>query len=127
LDRVTFPGLVKQSELPDFYRTADLYLSASHSDGTSISLLEAMGCGRPVLVSDIPGNKEWVTPGKNGWLFPDGNVEALSQAIVQVLSERPKLPEMGLSARLITENRANWKTNFPLLLDAYNLAINQPN
>ncbi|MFC2025902.1 glycosyltransferase family 4 protein [Chloroflexota bacterium] len=127
LDRITFPGLVKQSELPDFYRTADLYLSASHSDGTSISLLEAMGCGRPVLVSDIPGNKEWVTPGKNGWLFPDGNVEALSQAIVQVLSERPKLPEMGLSARLITEKRANWKTNFPLLLDAYNMAVNQPN
>jgi len=127
LDRVSFPGLVKQSDLPELYRTADLYLSASHSDGTSISLLEAMGCGRPVLVSDIPGNKEWVTPGENGWLFPDGNVDALSQAIIQALSDRSNLSDMGLSARLIAEKRANWGANFPQLLDAYNLAINQPN
>jgi glycosyltransferase involved in cell wall biosynthesis len=125
-DRVSFPGQVKQSELPDYYRAADLYLSASHSDGTSISLLEAMGCGRPVLISDIPGNKEWVTPGENGWLFPDGNAEALSQAIVQALNERSHLPEMGRSARFIAEKRANWEANFPQLLEAYELALKIP-
>ena len=55
------------------YRAADLYLSASHSDGSSVSLMEALGCGLPVLVSDIPGNREWVTDGEQGWLFPDGD------------------------------------------------------
>ena len=61
-EQVMFPGQVKYSELPRYYQMADLYVSASHSDGSSISLLEAMACGRPVLVSDIPGNREWVTP-----------------------------------------------------------------
>ena len=63
LDQVSFPGQVGYDDLPGYYRSADLYLSASHSDGTSISLLEAMACGVPALVSDIPGNREWVACG----------------------------------------------------------------
>jgi len=54
IERVHFPGQVTQADLPRYYRAADLYVSASHSDGTSISLLEAMACGRPALISDIP-------------------------------------------------------------------------
>jgi glycosyltransferase involved in cell wall biosynthesis len=62
VDRVHFPGQVNQNDLPDYYRAADLYISTSHSDGTSISLLEALASGVPVLLSDIPGNREWVYP-----------------------------------------------------------------
>ncbi len=71
--RLLFPGQINFADLPRYYHSADLYISASHSDGTSISLLEAMACGCPVLVSDIPGNREWVQQGVNGWLFPDGD------------------------------------------------------
>ena len=53
--RVHFPGQVSQSDLPRFYRSADLYLSASHSDGTSISLLEALACGLPGARLGYPG------------------------------------------------------------------------
>jgi glycosyltransferase involved in cell wall biosynthesis len=58
--RVTWVGHVSQAELPALYRGADIYVSTSKCDGSSVSLLEAMSCGRPVLVSDIPGNREWV-------------------------------------------------------------------
>jgi glycosyltransferase involved in cell wall biosynthesis len=122
-DRVLFPGQVSQDDLPRYYRMADLYLSASHSDGTSISLLEAMACGRPVLVSDIPGNREWVQPGVNGWLFPDGDEKALAQAIVRAVDQRQQLPEMGRAAREIAEQRADWERNFQELLKAYGLAL----
>ena len=60
-EQVLFPGQVKYSELPRYYQMADLYVCASHSDGSSISLLEAMACGKPVVVSDIPGNREWIS------------------------------------------------------------------
>jgi L-malate glycosyltransferase len=123
LDRVTFPGHVNQMQLPGYYQSADLYISASHSDGTSISLLEAMACGCPVLVSDIPGNCEWVTPGENGWLFPDGNPEALAQAILTAFEHRKNLPEMGRNARQLVEKRADWDINFPKLFDAYKLVL----
>ena len=123
LDRVSFPGQANQCELPVYYQAADLYIAAAHSDGTSISLLEAMACATPVLVSDLPGNQEWITPGEAGWTFPDGDANALTEGIKNAWEQRSQLPEMGLVARSITEKRADWKQNFPKLLEAYNLAL----
>jgi glycosyltransferase involved in cell wall biosynthesis len=125
-ERVYFPGQVGQDNLPRYYRDADLYLSASHSDGTSISLLEAMACGVPALVSDIPGNREWVTPGENGWWFPDGDADVLAQAILQAIEQREQLPEMGRRARRIAEERADWGKNFPHLFKAFDIAMARP-
>ncbi len=122
-EQVLFPGQVSQADLPRYYRSSDLYLSASHSDGTSISLLEAMASGRPAIVSDIPGNREWVQPGVNGWLFADGSADALSDAILKSVSQRAQLPTMGRSARRIAEERANWEKNFQHLLQAYDMAL----
>ena len=125
LEQVHFPGQVNQNDLPQFFRTADLYVSASHSDGTSISLLEAMACGRPVLVSDIPGNRPWIEPGKQGWLFPDGDSDALAQTILAAQENNLQLPAMGEAARKLVEERADWHENFQQLLAAYELALNQ--
>ena len=66
LDRVHFGGQVGYDNLPLYYGASDLYLSASHSDGSSVSLMEALASGLPVLVSDIPGNREWISEGKTG-------------------------------------------------------------
>ena len=122
-ERVHFTGQITQADLPRYYRAADLYISASHSDGTSISLLEAMACGRPVLVSDIPGNCEWVTPGQEGWLFQDGSGPGLTEAILGAIAQRDRLPDMGRAARALVEKRGNWENNFPKLLQAYDLAL----
>jgi glycosyltransferase involved in cell wall biosynthesis len=122
ISRVLLPGLVNYDKLPNFYRSANLYVAATHSDGTSISLLEAMACGCPVLVSDIPGNREWVTPGVNGWLFPDGDTRAMAEAILTAVDQRTRLPKMGHAARKLVEERANWEKNFPELLRAYEIA-----
>jgi glycosyltransferase involved in cell wall biosynthesis len=81
-----------------------------------------MACGSPALVSDIPGNREWITPGENGWLFPPGDAHALAQAILDAVERRARLPDMGRSARRLAEQRADWKQNFPLLFSAYRIA-----
>ena len=122
-EKVLFPGLVSFSDLPDYYRAADLYISASHSDGTSISLLEAFACGKPAIVPDIPGNREWITPGENGWLFPDGDAEGLATAILNAVDQHQNLPDMGKKGRQIAEARADWDRNFLELDKAYQLAI----
>ena len=122
-DRVHFAGLVPYEELPGYYRSADVYLSASHSDGSSISLLEAFACGTPAIVSDIPGNREWVVPGENGWLFSDGDAQALAEAILKAYEQRHKLPQMGRNARQLAEQRADWEKNYPLLEKAYTMAL----
>ncbi len=123
LDRVHFPGQVRQEHLPKYYQSADVYLSASHSDGTSISLLEAMACGCPVLVSDIPGNREWVDDGVQGWLFKTGDIEDLVNGIHRAIGDRERMIQMGKAARCTAEQRADWSRNFLHLLEAYQLAM----
>ena len=123
LEQVYFGGQIRQDSLAGYYQAADLYVSASHSDGSSVSLMEALASGLPVLVSDIPGNKEWITPGKEGWLFPDGDDQAVTQGILQAFEIRSQLNGMKQAARRLAEERADWKQNFKRLLHAYELAI----
>jgi glycosyltransferase involved in cell wall biosynthesis len=119
IDRAQLPGRVSQAELPGWYQMADIYISPSHVDGSSVSLMEALACGLPALVSDIPANKEWVREGDNGWLFPDGNAEALAEKILAAIRARDKLPAIAAAARRSAEAKADWSRNFPVLLDAY--------
>ncbi len=121
-DKVHFAGQVMQADLPGYYRSADLYISASHSDGSSVSLMEALGGGTPVLLSDIPGNKEWISSGEQGWFFEDGNAEDLTKGIIQAIENKRDLKKMGLKARDVAEKRADWPKNFEKLLQAYELA-----
>jgi glycosyltransferase involved in cell wall biosynthesis len=123
LERVTFGGQVSQTELPRWYHWADVYISPSHVDGSSVSLMEALASGLPCLVSDIPGNREWVTEDKNGWLFPDGDVDALAAKILQAIDQRRTLPQIGRAARAVAEERADWKKNSAKLLLAYRQAL----
>lgn len=123
LERVQFGGQVSQADLPRWYRMADLFVSPSHVDGSSVSLMEAMACGLPVVVSNIPANREWVNDGENGWLFQDGDAEALAQKILAVMERRDALARAGLLARKTAEARADWSKNFAVLLGAYQQAM----
>jgi glycosyltransferase involved in cell wall biosynthesis len=126
-DRVDFCGQVRNSELPGYYRKADVFISPSHVDGSSVSLLEALACGLPCLVSDIPANKEWVTDGQNGWLFPDGDAEALAESIIKAMNNRHELIKIGQAARQVAVERADWKKNFLTLLDIYQFTVDHWN
>jgi glycosyltransferase involved in cell wall biosynthesis len=118
VDKVSLPGWVGREDLPGAYCAADLFISPSHSDGSSISLLEAMACARPVLVSDIPSNQEWVQPGLTGALFEDGRVNSLEEMILQLAFDL-NLNQYGLEARKVAEKRADWSKNFRILVDGY--------
>ena len=74
-------------------------------------------------VSDIPGNREWIADTGAGWLFPDGDTDALAQALVDAVDARHSLPEVGKHARALAEERADWSRNVEKLIEAYDLAI----
>jgi glycosyltransferase involved in cell wall biosynthesis len=125
LDRVHFGGQISQADMPRWYHMADLYVSPSHIDGSSVSLMEALACGVPALVSDIPANKEWIQDGGNGWLFPDGNSDMLAEKILVLRGQKRKLEQIGLAGRKTAEERADWKKNFSFLLDAYRQVVQE--
>lgn len=119
LEKVHMPGQVPQEKLADYYRAADLYISASHTDGSSVSLMEALACGIPAAVTDIAGNREWVTPGEQGWLFPENDTDALAGIIQKACQSRVDLAVMSLKARYKAEQSANWNINRQRMLDGY--------
>ncbi len=119
LERVHFGGQVAQASLPRWYHMADLYISPSHVDGSSVSLMEALASGLPCLVSDIPGNREWIEDGVNGWLFRDGDAEDLADKILYALKNRRSFKKIGEAARRTAEQKADWQKNFGKLLEAY--------
>lgn len=110
---------VPESVLADYFAEADLYVSATSCDGSSISLLQAMACGLPAVVADAYGNREWVKPGENGWLFPPEDDQALAKAILQALAADDARRIAREANIRITRARADWGRNFPLILGAY--------
>jgi glycosyltransferase involved in cell wall biosynthesis len=122
-NKVMFAGQVPNTELPDYYRAADLYISASHTDGSSVSLMEALACGLPAAISDIPSNKEWVSPREEGWLFTDGSVEQLSLLMQKLVEEKVNLAVMQIKARRKAEKSADWNSNQRKMLKGYEMAV----
>lgn len=120
-DKVIFTGRIEYPNLPRFYQSADLYVSASHSDGSSVSLMEALACGCPVLVSDIVANHEWVKSGKQGWLFKDGNWKEMGEKMVSIFQKRMELKLIQQNARETAIQKADWNKNFQSLLSTYEI------
>src|SRR3972149_1834442 len=63
--------------------------------------------------------------GVEGWRFSDGDAADLARGIERAYRQRERLRELGARARTTAEARADWSKNFPLLLDAYRLALGQ--
>lgn len=88
--------------------TADAIILPSHHEGMSNSLLEAAALGRPLLASNIPGCKEIVEDGKNGFLFKPYSAISIKQAITKFVNlsfEDRQL--MGRYSRIKVENEFN--------------------
>jgi len=82
-DRVEFVGFLNQAQLQESYRRSAVFVSIPLSDGTSVSLLEAMASGCLPVLSDLPANREWVVDALNGRLVDVTSdlSTALSEAI----------------------------------------------
>jgi glycosyltransferase involved in cell wall biosynthesis len=110
-------GRVPNGQMPDYLHAADLYVSPALSDGTSVSLLEAMASGLPVIVTEGYGNVEWVRPGINGWRAIPGDTESmLSNLTAAVAAPLTQRHDMGAANLALVQCRANWSKNFPQLL-----------
>lgn len=114
---VSFEGGVSLSDLVTALQSATFYLSASRSDGASMSLLEAMACGLFPIVSDIPANREWITDRKNGLLFPPGDHLALARSINEVMEGTPWIASAIEANYRMVAARANVEVNLKRLAE----------
>lgn len=120
---VKFLGFVSNKLLPHYLNIADVYVSPSLSDGTSICLLEAMACGLPVVVTNVDANLEWINNGYNGLICPKGSYEELSEKISLFLGNKELRKEMGQRNYKIAREKADWEKNFSILEEIYQKLI----
>ncbi len=118
-DVVHFAGWLDKTKLAEHLNAADIYISTSLSDGTSCSLLEAMACGLPVVVTDVPSNFEWVEDRVNGYVVPKKDEKPLVGAIINLLENTELQREMGERNLQIAKKRADWEKNFDILEEIY--------
>ena len=114
-----FLGWVRHEEMADLLSKAEIYISTSLDDGTSVSLLEAMASGAFPIVTDIPSNREWIKDGENGFLFPTSNERLLAVRIIEALRNeelREKAREMNLE---MVKARAYWEINIQKMIELY--------
>jgi len=117
-DRVKFLGKVPHRDVVKYLSVSDIYVSTSLSDGTSASLLEAMTCSVPSVVTDIPANKEWIKDGWNGYLIPTRNVNQLVQKIIYLAKNEEIGWEIGKKALETVRAKVNWQRSLETLNDA---------
>lgn len=80
-DCVTFLGACHHNQVAEHLRWADLYLSATKSDGAASSLFEAMSSNIFPIVTDVRANRDWIEHGRTGHLFPVGDSAACAVGI----------------------------------------------
>jgi glycosyltransferase involved in cell wall biosynthesis len=107
-DSVSFTGWIDGSVLTSLYRSHHAYVSLSRSDSTSQSLLEAMAAGLVPVVTDIEGNREWVTHRREGLLVPVGDAEAVACALAEVSRGTEAAAAMAARARTTAASRGRF-------------------
>lgn len=107
---IIFLGNVPHEELPLFYNLADVCVSIPSYDSVPTSLLEAMACGVPPVVSDLPCVLEWVKDGENGFVVPVGDVKATADSIVKLL-ENKELKNSFAKKNILLVKKADYKDN----------------
>src|SRR3989344_3454156 len=98
-DLIRYVGMVPYDQLEKSYQYADVFVLMSLSEGMPSVILEAMGCGLPIIASDVGGNNEIVHEGENGYLIIGDDVHLLADRIVNLLEDAQLRQQMGAKSR----------------------------
>jgi glycosyltransferase involved in cell wall biosynthesis len=96
-ERVKFLGI--RDDIPDLMRAADVFALTSLSEAASLTLLEAMASGLPVVVTDVGGNPEIVRHEREGLLVPRGDVGSCATALRRLIVDRDLAKQLGAAGR----------------------------
>jgi sugar transferase (PEP-CTERM/EpsH1 system associated) len=98
-NKVIFSGF--RSDILDLLNFIDIFVLSTHTEGISISLLEAMSAEKPVIATSVGGNGEIVEHGQNGLLVPENNIVELKEAILLMLENETERQRFSEEARKV--------------------------
>jgi glycosyltransferase involved in cell wall biosynthesis len=117
-DRVRLVGHVPYEAMADYYRAADVCVSIASSDSSPRSAWEALACGCPLIVSDLPWVHELLVPERHALVVPI-EAGAVAEAIERVLGDRELAAKLSREGRALVEKHRDRDVEMERLARAY--------
>lgn len=96
-------SMITQSDMPNYYNSIDIYVCASKSEGTPLTILEAMAMGIPIVSTDVGIVSEVLGEKQKKYILEERNVECLHQKITNLINNKNEFKILS------NENRNNIK------------------
>lgn len=100
---VNFLG--QREDVPVIFASSDIMVLPSLWEGLPLVILESFSFGKPVIVTDVGGNRELVLEGETGLVVKARDAKGLSDSIIRILTDDPKRREMGIKAKELADNK----------------------
>lgn len=105
---IEYLGVV--TNIKDYYTNSSVFVLPSYyREGVPRTILEAMSTGRPIITTDVPGCRETVKNGINGFLVQPRNVEELADKMKWIIEHKEETIKMGINSRKLCENKFDVK------------------
>jgi glycosyltransferase involved in cell wall biosynthesis len=114
---LTFLG--RRDDVASLLRSTHLVVLPSYREGVPKALLEAAAAGRPIVATDVPGNREVVAHGENGLLVPVHDADALAAAVAELARDEHRRAAMGRASRRRAERHFSDRAVVAATLDIY--------
>ncbi|MDN3677397.1 glycosyltransferase [Flavobacterium paronense] len=121
---VEFLGRIDNTTIPKYLQQANFYISMPITEGVSASLFEAMACGCFPIVSDLPGNRSWITQKVNGILVTSENHIKLAEELQWAFNNNDFTKKAIAENRKLVEENADYKTNMKKIACTYHDLMN---
>ena len=118
-DIVKYTGYVPNEKVAEYLASSDVFVTTSSSDGSNISLLEAMARGVFPIATDIPANRQWIDHCVNGYLVPADKPEILGKKIILALEDKYLREKARKINWKIIKDRASWQLNMKEIESKY--------
>jgi glycosyltransferase involved in cell wall biosynthesis len=125
-ERVKFVGAIPYDEMADHYRLADVVVSVPQTDGTPLSVLEAMACSTPVVVSRIPDyDRDYIEPGATVLDVGTDDATALAQTILTLLCDSDLADRLATEAKQRVDSTGSYYAQMSRMEDLYHSLVSE--
>ncbi|MBA2611424.1 MAG: glycosyltransferase [Bacteroidetes bacterium] len=118
-EKITFTGRIPFKNISNYYNMIDILVNISEYESFGVSVVEAMACGTPVVVTNVGGLKEVVRDDSVGLKVKVGDVEDTVKAIELLMNDKTLYEQIAINARKHVIERYNWEDNVKQMIDEY--------
>ena len=127
-DNLIFAGRIERDHILHYYNLADIFVmpsirdQAGNLDDQSVSLVEAMACGKPVIATNFAGYQIVVKDGENGFLVNEKDNAQIAEAIIKLADSDEMRHSLGKKSRELVESRFCWREIAKTYIECFNEA-----